>query len=60
MGKFYCVMLDDVLHWELRKASFDQGKKMSVLVREGIEIVLEKNKEFSEGKQAAQTRGGCK
>lgn len=50
MGKFYCVMLDDLLHWELRKASFDQGKKMSVLVREGIEIVLEKNKEFSESK----------
>jgi len=50
MSKFYSILLDDKLHWGLRKASFDQGKNMSELVRDGIEIVLEKNKEFYEGK----------
>ena len=50
MSKFYSILLADELHAGLRKVSYDQGKDMSELVREGIEIVLEKNKDFYEGK----------
>jgi hypothetical protein len=43
MSKFYSILLDDEIHGKLRKASYEQGKKMSELVRDGIYIVL-KNK----------------
>ena len=44
MSKSYSILLDDEIHGKLRKASYEQGKKMSELVRDGIYIVLKNKK----------------
>jgi predicted DNA-binding protein len=54
MSKFYSILLDDEMHNDLKRVSYETGEHISNLVRKGIRLVLTGNDSFVDRKRGGK------